>query len=252
MEHQCQCGHAHDETNLGVQYSLHEKIDLQNVECLNEVVEGSGAKIFKSWENRLDHTEYVESDVDEELLFNIPFTGDVKLKGIIIVGGPDNSHPSVVKMFKNREGMTFDEAGSKADQQFELIKDDYGVHEYPVKAAIFSSVHHLTLHFTGNSGAEKTRIDYIGLKGEWSPGHRHGVTICTYEAMPQHAASAGPSIALLASAAAAADLQPATLIAQRASTLHFRRIRSFRPGASSTKPKQQHNRKRPPRGIGKL
>ena len=45
-------------------------------------------------------------------------------------------------------------------------------------------MHHLTLHFTGNRGAEKTRIEYIGLKGEWSPGHRHGVTICTYEAMP--------------------------------------------------------------------
>lgn len=49
-----------------------------------------------------------------------------------------------------------------------------------------SSTHHLTLYFVGNRGAERTRIDYIGLKGEWSPGHRHGVTICSYEAMPQH------------------------------------------------------------------
>ena len=46
-------------------------------------------------------------------------------------------------------------------------------------------MHHLTLHFTGNHGDERTRIDYIGLKGEWTPGHRHGVTICTYEAIPQ-------------------------------------------------------------------
>lgn len=36
----------------------------------------------------------------------------------------------------------------------------------------------------GNSGADATRIDYIGLKGEWTPGHRHGVTICNYEAFP--------------------------------------------------------------------
>ncbi|XP_032453049.1 PITH domain-containing protein 1 [Nasonia vitripennis] len=186
MGHRCQCGEEHNAGELGVQYNLFEKIDLQNVECLNELVEGSGAKIFKSWEDRLDHTKFVESDVDEELLFNIPFTGDIKLKGLIIVGGPDDSHPSEVKLYKNREGMTFDEAGSEPDQKFELIMDQYGVHEYPIKVAKFSSVHHLTLHFTGNRGAERTRIDYIGLKGEWTPGHRHGVTICTYEALPQH------------------------------------------------------------------
>jgi len=186
MERQCQCGGSHDERELGVQYNLYEKIDLQNVECLNELVEGSGVKVFKSWEERLDHTKYVESDVDEELLFNIPFTGDIKLKGIIIVGGPDDSHPTEVKLFKNREGMTFDEAGSEPEQKFELVIDQYGVHEYPIKVTKFSSMHHLTLHFTGNRGAERTRIDYVGLKGEWSPGHRHGVTICTYEALPQH------------------------------------------------------------------
>ncbi|KAJ8681149.1 hypothetical protein QAD02_016936 [Eretmocerus hayati] len=182
--HGC-CNHSHDERELGVQYNLYEKIDLHNVECLNEYGDGSGVKVFKSWENRLDHTKFVDSDVDDELLFNIPFTGDIKLKGIIIIGGPDQSHPSVVKLFKNREGMTFDQAESEPDQKFELVVDQNGVHEYPVKVAKFSSMHHLSLHFTGNHGADRTRIEYIGLKGEWSPGHRHGVTICSYEALPQ-------------------------------------------------------------------
>lgn len=40
------------------------------------------------------------------------------------------------------------------------------------------------MHFPVNFGAEKTIIYYIGLKGEFSPGHRHGVTICTYEVRP--------------------------------------------------------------------
>jgi hypothetical protein len=31
---------------------------------------------------------------------------------------------------------------------------------------------------------ERIRIYYIGLRGEWTPPHRHGVTICTYEARP--------------------------------------------------------------------
>lgn len=29
--------------------------------------------------------------------------------------------------------MTFDEAGSEPDQKFELVVDQYGVHEYPIK-----------------------------------------------------------------------------------------------------------------------
>lgn len=48
----------------------------------------------------------------------------------------------------------------------------------------FSSVHHLTIHFPTNFGAETTRIYYIGLRGEYTTAHRHGVTICTYEARP--------------------------------------------------------------------
>jgi len=42
------------------------------VQCLNEEVEGSGRKVFKSWDDRLDRTNFVQSDVDPELLFNIP------------------------------------------------------------------------------------------------------------------------------------------------------------------------------------
>lgn len=49
----------------------------------------------------------------------------------------------------------------------------------------FSTVYHLSLHFIGNGGAERSKIYYIGLKGEWSPAHQHGVTICTYELVPQ-------------------------------------------------------------------
>ena len=64
-----------------MQFNLYTKIDLNKLECLNEAEEGSAKNVFKPWDARLDQSKFVESDADEELLFNIPFTGSVKLKG---------------------------------------------------------------------------------------------------------------------------------------------------------------------------
>lgn len=124
---------AEDSDSMGFQYSLYQKINLDEVECLNETVDGSGKLVFKSWDQRLDKTDCVVSDADEELLFNIPFSGNVKLKGIIVVGGEDQTHPQKMRLFKNREHMTFDEARAKADQEFEVVKDPEGKVEYPTK-----------------------------------------------------------------------------------------------------------------------
>lgn len=52
--------HDHDHgssEDIGIQYNLFEKIDKENLQCLNEVVEGSGKTVFKPWEKRLDMTE---------------------------------------------------------------------------------------------------------------------------------------------------------------------------------------------------
>ncbi|XP_072936549.1 PITH domain-containing protein GA19395 isoform X1 [Epargyreus clarus] len=179
------CDHDHGNAeDIGIQYNLYEKIDKHNLQCLNETIDGSGKTVFKSWENRLDRNNFVESDADEELLFNIPFTGNVKLKGIRIASEDSPTHPSKLRLFKNKPNMTFDDVSMEAEQEFELQKDSEGVLEYMPKIVTFSSVSHLTMHFPSNFGAENTKIYYIGLKGEWTPGHRHGVTICTYEARP--------------------------------------------------------------------
>ncbi|XP_048514994.1 PITH domain-containing protein GA19395 [Athalia rosae] len=139
MEHRCDCGRSHEEVELGIQYNLYQRINKDNVECLNEYEEGSGVTVFKPWEERLNHEKYVESDADEELLFNVPFTGNVKLKGLIVTGDPDGSYPTKVRlyvsqgiMYKNRPNMTFDDTSIEADQEFELSRDLDGTHEYPV------------------------------------------------------------------------------------------------------------------------
>lgn len=176
--------HEHDSAEMGVEYSLYTKINKDNLKCLNESVEGSGKTIFKPWEERHNFDTVVESDADEELLFNIPFTGHIKLKGLIIVGEENSSHPSKVRLFKNRPAMTFDDVGAPPEQEFELHHDNVGSIEYATKVVTFNNVHHLSLHFPSNFGDDNTKIYYIGLRGEFSEQHHHGVTICNYEARP--------------------------------------------------------------------
>ena len=80
--------------------------------------------------------------------------------------------------------MSFDDAGAKADQEFSLVRDTDGSVQYKTKVedddtlelslshfsqvVTFSSVHHLTLHFPSNFGADNTKIYYIGLAGEFT------------------------------------------------------------------------------------
>lgn len=191
-------GHLGEE--FGVQYSLYQKIDFSNLECLNESEEGSGKRVFRPWQSRLDkgETDFVSSDCDAEFLFNIPFTGNIKLKGLIVIGGEDDTHPSKVRLFKNRPHMTFDDVRCKADQEFDLVRDEEGVVEYNPKVVTFSSVHHLSLHFPSNFGGEdsdETKIYWIGLKGEFSEAQRTGVVNAVYESRPMmqdHKQDAGP------------------------------------------------------------
>lgn len=179
------CHHGDDaEESQSVAYSLYQKIDLNNVQCLNEVVDGSGVKVFKPWSNRLDTENYVESDCDAELIFNIPFSGDVKLKGIIIVACPDLMR---VRLFKSNMRMSFEDINGQPDQEFEVQHDPNGVIEYPIKPTKFSNVHHLTIHFINKNKEDEEKpctIFYLGFKGEFTQVNRDGIVIANYEIRP--------------------------------------------------------------------
>ncbi|XP_067318132.1 PITH domain-containing protein 1-like isoform X2 [Anolis sagrei] len=87
-------------------------------------------------------------DENKELSFNIPFTGNVNLKGIIVMGEDSDTHPSEMNLMSR-----------------------------------FSNVYHLSIRFSKNFGADRTKIFYIGLRGEWTEPRRYEVTICNYEAV---------------------------------------------------------------------
>lgn len=46
--------HQHEDPERGFQYSLYTKINVNDLQCLNESVEGSGKTVFKPWEDRLN------------------------------------------------------------------------------------------------------------------------------------------------------------------------------------------------------
>ncbi|CAI8040144.1 PITH domain-containing protein 1 [Geodia barretti] len=175
--------HHHDHgEDPAVKFSLYTKIDTERVMCWNEAEEGSGRTVFTAWEDRMDRDEMVESDVDPELLFHIPFTGSVKLKGVVVIGGEDEQHPKELRLFKNRPPNGFDQVQGQPEQTIQLSHDYTGSVEYPTMVSRFNSVSSLLMYFPVNYGAETSIIYYIGLYGEYSVAHRHGVTIATYEA----------------------------------------------------------------------
>ncbi|OBS74576.1 hypothetical protein A6R68_14906, partial [Neotoma lepida] len=150
-------GHSLEQRSLA--YQLYLRLYLEQLQCLG---------IFKPWEERTDRSKFVESDADEELQFNIPFTSNVKLKGIIIMGEKDDSHPSEMRLYKNIRQMSFDDTEREPDQTFSLNRDITRELEYATKISQFSNVYHLSIHISKYFGADITKIFYNGLRGEWT------------------------------------------------------------------------------------
>lgn len=182
------CQHEASDTPTALnevqRYDMHQHIDMDKAAVLNECIDGSGKLVFKPMDRRLDRTDFVESDCDEELLFNIPFTGQVRISGLSVIGDEDESHPARIRLFKDRPVMSFDDCSIEADQEIDLKQDPCGVVDYPLKAAKFGTLSHLSIHVQRNFGAEQTRINYIGLRGEYQADFRQQVAIATYEARP--------------------------------------------------------------------
>lgn len=179
------CNHGDDAAeSFQSGYSLYQKINTVNLECLNEKLDGSGAKVFKPWTERFNAEEFVESDCDAELIFNIPFTGDVKLKGVIVIA---DENLAKVRLFKSKMRMSFDDVTAEADQELTITHDPQGTLEYPVKPTKFFNMHQLTMHFLNKDKDDDNfpcKVYYVGLKGEYTPSNRDGIVIANYEIRP--------------------------------------------------------------------
>lgn len=183
----CLHDHSCEDHDCSSDWSLYKHIDLPRVSALNEATPGSVKSVFKAWEHRLNSSgDHLESnDGDPELLVFIPFTSDVKIKSISIIGGADGTSPSKMRAFINREGIDFSDAQSmQAVQEWDLAENLQGVLEYQTRYSKFQGVANITLHFPDNYGGDTTQIHYIGLKGEATQLKRDVVATIVYEITP--------------------------------------------------------------------
>ncbi|KAI0124908.1 PITH domain-containing protein [Xylariales sp. AK1849] len=202
MSHHCHDEHTHagghghdhehehdhsDDITPALQHSLYQHIDFDGINTMNEAAAGSGKAITKkTWAERLQTEPELESDADEQIIINVPFTGQVKLHSILLRTSPSDSAPRTLKVFINRADIDFETATDLSPtQEFELSQTSE-VQELPVKRALFGKVQRLTLFLEDNFGdgdEDVTRLSYLGFKGEWMQLGRAPTQIL-YEAAP--------------------------------------------------------------------
>ncbi|KDN48705.1 hypothetical protein RSAG8_02692, partial [Rhizoctonia solani AG-8 WAC10335] len=129
----------------------------------------------------LTRVQWLESDADDQLILRIPFTGSVKLRGLLLKTGPGDQTAHKVSLFPNADELDFNDANDREPaQSFEVVQSRE-VGEYTVKPAKFSNCRSLTLFFPAAQGADTLKIYYVGLLGEWSEFTRDPV-VTIYEA----------------------------------------------------------------------
>jgi len=130
----------------------------------------------------MDDTQFTESDMDQQLIIQIPFTGSVKLRTVMIRTLPGQLRPTHAHLFANEPSLDFDTLESRKPTQILEIPETTEVVEFPVRVAKFSSVTSLSIFFNSTtSGAEKSQVNFLGFKGEFTNLSRKPV-IAIYEA----------------------------------------------------------------------
>ena len=111
-----QCTFGEEETLV----DLTNVVSKTEVFALNEKEHLSCQKLFKTKEEMLDRTNYCESnDGDIDLIIHIPFSSQVNLKSMIIIGGEYGMSPAKIKIFVNKKvsEIDFDLKDSRPEQE---------------------------------------------------------------------------------------------------------------------------------------
>ena len=127
-------------------------------------------------------------DGDPELILHVPFVSDVKIRGIVVVGGADGRAPSRLKCWVNRLAgdIDCDNASRRTPTQaWDLAEDPRGELEYQTDYTQFQGVSSLTLFFPANHAAgDVTEVWSVCFRGEGTGNRRNMVVTAVYESKP--------------------------------------------------------------------
>ena len=167
---QCTLG---EEENMII--DLTSIVSNDEVFALNEKTHLSCQKLFKIREDMLDRTNFCESnDGDSDLIIHIPFSYQVNIRSMRIIGGENGMTPGKIKIFVNKKEseIDFDLKDATPEQEQICEENPDGTISYPLKANKFHSVWSITIVVMYNNGADNTRFYYIGFEGTSSKKRR--------------------------------------------------------------------------------
>ena len=106
------------------------------IRVLNSAESSSTSEVFRSWAKRLEEplNPLLSNDDDPELLIHVPFTGNVKIKAISVMGGSEDTGPSALRVYVNREDIDFAAVSDLPPaQSWDLQPNMQGDLEYPTQ-----------------------------------------------------------------------------------------------------------------------
>uniref|UniRef100_A0A7S1KU94 PITH domain-containing protein n=1 Tax=Percolomonas cosmopolitus TaxID=63605 RepID=A0A7S1KU94_9EUKA len=183
------CHHEHHEEDketyqVAHKDSLYSCIDTTKMRCFNEEHRDSGKSVIKPDDEKLDTSKFVQSAVGADLLFVIPFSVTCHVEKIELLGGDEDSCPTKMKIWKNRDDMDFDMVEDiKPDQDFD-IGYSHQILEFNVRRSRFRGCQNLVLYFPDCPNGDKSKIFYIGIRGKATKDKRQ-VVEAIYESAPQ-------------------------------------------------------------------
>uniref|UniRef100_A0A7S1EPN0 PITH domain-containing protein n=1 Tax=Timspurckia oligopyrenoides TaxID=708627 RepID=A0A7S1EPN0_9RHOD len=199
------CGHSHhencdhgSEAGDDIQKdSLFPAVDLEKcvaLNCLppNHLPKNVIKPVYMSNNNSNSDIEshlHLESDSDHEILIRIQFTNPVHIRSLLLAHFGDNSAPKTVKLYTNIISMDFSTASTTTPTQIiELVAHNphSKLTEYPTKITKFKNINSVWMYFCENCGGDRTKIEFIGLKGTATKYKREAVS-AVYEIQPQKA-----------------------------------------------------------------
>lgn len=186
MAHEPGCSCAAESKECGESHNLYKMINTPCILCLNEHEPDAGRNPFKPWEKRHDKTKVLRNneDTEPEVIIKVPFTCEVKLDSICIIGEGQMA-PTHIKVWTNREDIDFGTAeDTKPYMEFDLAEQGGEHHWYKFKSGKhFSNVSSLII-FLNHEGDEEDplQINYIGLRGLGSQNKREVIKGVVYEA----------------------------------------------------------------------